>query len=291
MYNKQGFKSGEKLKASQLEKMEDGIIEAQKLASQGVASAVNMEKGAGTSAVQQLPDNVADGFDFTGKNENATTLDATLTGVIPYGATGDFANAFGGKCAAQGKRSHAEGTTTIAKGKYSHVEGDNSVALGDDSHAEGAGTVAGFRDTSLFPELLDKQGKLPTAQHAEGIKTIALGAASHAEGEDTTAKGNCSHAGGWFTEVGGAYSFGHGAGLKINKNSQTAFGNWNLPTQSPFIIGGGNKDNRQNLFEIRQNGDICMRYGNKMYSLHKFFDSLGASIASFEIDLSDEVTE
>ena len=56
MYNKQGFKSGEKLKASQLEKMEDGIIEAQALAMEGAAGAANMEKGASEGSSQQVGD-------------------------------------------------------------------------------------------------------------------------------------------------------------------------------------------------------------------------------------------
>ena len=32
-------------------------------------------------------------FDFTGKNPKATEIDSTLTGEIPYGATGNFATA------------------------------------------------------------------------------------------------------------------------------------------------------------------------------------------------------
>ena len=228
--------------------------------------------------VQQLPDGVADGFDFTGKNPNATALDATLTGTIPYGATGEFANAFGGKCAAQGKRSHAEGTTTIAKGKYSHAEGDNCVTLGADSHAEGYQTVTGPN---------------ASAQHAEGMNTQALGMAAHSEGSDTIASGNNSHAGGWKSEANSNYSFVHGAGLKTHRDigTQSIFGSWNSPTQSKFIIGAGSQDERKNLFEVRQNGDICMYYGGKMYSLFKIFNALNLFNPSTEIDLSDEVAQ
>ena len=139
----------------------------------------NVQDGSNTGSLQQVPDGVANGFSFTGKNPNATSIDSTLTGTLPYGAVGNYTSAFGGKSLAQGKRSHAEGTTTVAKGNYSHVEGDNSVTLGADSHAEGYATVTG-----------------PDAQagHAEGINTQALGKASHSEGQDTIAYGQDSHA-------------------------------------------------------------------------------------------------
>lgn len=139
----------------------------------------NVKDGKVTGSLQQIADGVENGFDFTNKNSKATALDSSLDGIIPYGATGEFASSFGGKSAAIGKRSHAEGTTTIAKGKYSHAEGDNSVTLGHDSHAEGYATVTG-------PD--------GTAQHAEGIFTQALGNAAHAEGNDTEAVGDYSHA-------------------------------------------------------------------------------------------------
>ena len=44
MYQKQGFYSGQKLQASQLDAMEDGIINAEKLVIEGAAGAANMEK-------------------------------------------------------------------------------------------------------------------------------------------------------------------------------------------------------------------------------------------------------
>ena len=147
----------------------------------GVTNIVNSESNGG---IHQIADNVENGFDFTGKNENATSYDSTLTGTIPYGATGNFASAFGGKSAAIGKRSHAEGTTTIAKGAYSHAEGDNSVTIGADSHAEGYKTTA-----------------VGEGSHAEGGRTIAKDKYSHAEGIDTKADGQASHAEGYGTQT------------------------------------------------------------------------------------------
>lgn len=267
-YEKQGFYSGQKLKASQLDAMEDGIIEAE----------VNLEKGAGASATQQLPDGVAAGFDFTGKNANATELDPTLTGIIPYGATGDFASAFGGKCAAIGKRSQAEGTTTIAKGKYSHAEGDNSVTIGNDSHAEGYMTTA-----------------FGTASHSEGGNTVAIGNQSHAEGNGSIAEGNYSHAGGnvciakgdcsfvggWNTIAKANYDFAYGAYLNTNSavQCQAAFGQYNVATQSALIIGrGADQNNRKNIFEVRQNGDICVYNEGNLYSLQALLKAIDSSI-------------
>ncbi len=147
---------------------------------------LNIENGTGKDAIQQRQDGDGGTFDFTGKNPNATALDSTLTGQIPYGATGDFAASFGGKSAAIGKRSFACGTTTIAKGNYSFASGDNSVALGSDSHAEGYQTVTG-----------------PSAQasHAEGINTQALGLASHSEGSQSKSITDYSHAEGIATET------------------------------------------------------------------------------------------
>ena len=229
MYKKQGFYSGQRLKASQLDAME------------GAAGAANMEKGTGASATQQLPDKVADGFDFTGKNANATALDPSLTGIIPYGATGDFANAFGGKCAAQGKRSTAKGTTTIAKGKYSSAEGDNSVALGDDSHAEGFSTVS--------------KG---VASHSEGHMTQALGDRSHTEGNNTIATGDSSHAAGDRTQAKGVASYAGGAVTVAGHDYQTVVGIFNdNQADTLFEVGGGSSSsNRKNLFSVHKDGTL-----------------------------------
>lgn len=184
----------------------------------------NIQDGTGNGAIQQVADGVSDGFNFTGKNANATALEPTLTGIIPYGATGEFASAFGGKCAAIGKRSMAQGTTTIAKGKYSHAEGDNSVSLGDDSHAEGYTTVTGVDAQAAHAEGINTQalGKASHSEgedtkasniqaHAEGVRTTASGGGSHAEGADTIASGWYSHSEGYITTASGQASHAEGA--------------------------------------------------------------------------------
>lgn len=125
----------------------------------------NIKDGAGAFSLNQVQDGTTGTFDFTGKNLNATAIDPTLTGQIPYGATGDFASSFGGKGAAQGKRSFQAGTTTIAKGNYSAAFGDNSVALGNDSFTANYENVSSGLAAASF-----------------GQKTLAGGEASFTEG-------------------------------------------------------------------------------------------------------------
>lgn len=168
----------------------------------------DIKKGKGKGAIQQVADGVANGFDFAGKNPNAEKLDNTLIGIQPYGGVGDYANAFGGKSSAQGKRSHAEGTTTVAKGKYSHAEGDNTVTLADDSHAEGYKTLAaGY---SSHAEGANTQA-LASYSHAEGLDGIAGGEVSHVEGQANNAYGYSAHAEGTHTVAEGYASHTEGA--------------------------------------------------------------------------------
>lgn len=231
---------------------------------------VNIQKGTGAGATQQIPDEVANGFAFDEtKNANAVAKDSTLKGTIPYGATGDYSSAFGGKSAAIGKRSHAEGTTTIAKGNYSHAEGDNSVTIGSDSHAEGYATTAvgnqshaeGGETQAIGPashseglstkasaESAHAEGKLTEASginshaegngskatgessHSEGIGNIAEGQAAHAEGNETVASGDSSHTEGQYTKAKGARSHAEGNGTEARNVNSHAEGSYSLAT-------------------------------------------------------------
>ena len=158
-------------------------------------SRLNIQNGSGTKAIQQKQDGTTGTFDFTGKNPNATALDSTLTGQIPYGATGDFAVSFGGKSAAQGKRSVSAGTTTIAKGKYSAAFGDNSVALGNDSF------TANYQNTA--------KGQ---ASAAFGSETQSIGAASVTFGKGTITNNDYELACGEFNNSQSGYLFSVGCG-------------------------------------------------------------------------------
>mgnify|MGYP004541299889 CR=1 FL=1 len=185
----------------------------------------NLERGTGINAVQMRQDGDSGVFDFTGKNPNATELDPTLTGNIPYGATGDFAASFGGKSSAQGKRSFTAGTTTIAKGNYSAAFGDNSVALGHDSF------VAGYQNTA--------KGK---GSFANGSGTQALGNGSAAFGEKTIAKGDYSTAFGGQSESDGKFSFVAGTLNKAKASASFASGTHNVNNDSKYVAptpGGG----------------------------------------------------
>lgn len=161
----------------------------------GSISGLNIQNGSGTKAIQQKQDGTTGTFDFTGKNSNATALDPTLTGQIAYGATGDFAVSFGGKSAAQGKRSVSAGTTTIAKGKYSAAFGDNSVALGNDSF------TANYQNTS--------KGQ---ASAAFGSETQSIGAASVTFGKGTITNNDYELACGRFNNSQSGYLFSVGCG-------------------------------------------------------------------------------
>lgn len=173
MYKKQGFYSGQRLKASQLNAMEDGIIEAQELAMEGAAGTANMEKGTGETSTQQVPraDKVtqAEGetcphFNFTGP------ADAAMQGRVQYGAVGNYSATMNGRSAALNKHAFAINNSTVAKGEESFAQGYETVAEGNSSFAGGSRTWA--------------KG---TASVALGDRTKAIGEYSTALGEQTVA--------------------------------------------------------------------------------------------------------
>lgn len=227
----------------------------------------NIEDGP-TTGIHQIADKVADGFDFTGKNPNATVIEPTLTGTIPYGATGPFAAAFGGKSSAQGKRSMAVGTTTIAKGNYSFAAGDNSVALGNDS------AVFGYQNTA--------KGQ---ASFATGSGTQATGNASASFGKDTVAEGDYSLATGFESEAKHFGSIVLGKGLETVADDQVVVGRYNDTSFSDddnfgapiFTVGcGESNDFRNNAFTIASDGTIFKGdypYENKSNHIGSLYES------------------
>jgi len=211
----------------------------------------NVERGEGKGTIQQVADKVSDGFDFTGKNPHATELDGTLTGSITYGATGDYATAFGGKSSAQGKRSMAVGTTTIAKGNYSFAAGDNSVALGNDS------AVFGYQNTAAGQASL-----------AAGSGTQSKGNASTSLGRDTVAEGDYSLAAGFESKAKHFGSTALGKGLETAADDQVVIGRYNdtgftyhdTHGTPIFTVGCGRSDEwgsyRRNAFTIASDGTM-----------------------------------
>ncbi len=172
---------------------------------------LNIKNGTGKNAVQQKQDGTTGTFDFTDKDPNATALDPTLTGQIPYGATGDFAASFGGKGAAMGKRAFQKGTNTIAKGNYSSVEGSGSAALGPASHVEGYMNTSGPLADSAHVEGGENIVLTPRG-HAEGYKNQVNSMNAHAEGENNViyVGAEASHVEGTDNDITGLAAHGEG---------------------------------------------------------------------------------
>ncbi len=241
-YTKQGFYSGDKLKASQLDLMEDGIIEAQELAQAGAAGAANMEKGAGDLATQSLPrpDKVsqAEGetaphFSFTGHP------DAGMAGRIEYGAVGNYSVALTGRSAALNKHAFAINNSTVAKGEECFAQGYETIAEGNSSVATGSRTWA--KGVASHTEGLQTYTE-GEGSHAEGGETKAMGKYSHAEGEKTTAHGDNSHTEGALTQAGSFGAHAEGNETIADTNASHAEGSANKVVSYTVVdttTGGG----------------------------------------------------
>ena len=148
---------------------------------------INMEKGTGEGAIQQ----VADDATFTVQNQyinSDSNVAKDASGNITTGALGAYSSELGGKSQAKGKRALAEGTSTVALGNYSHAEGNATFAKGVNSHAEGQMTAA-----------------IGDSSHTEGSKTASIGVNSHAEGFETKANAYASHVEGGYTSSDSDY--------------------------------------------------------------------------------------
>lgn len=123
-------------------------------------------------------------------------------------------------------------------GTKATTEGYNNTASGDYTHAEGNGTIANA-----------------STAHAEGTSTTAQGIGSHAEGRETTANGSASHAEGYITTAAGDFSHATGKGTKANRQSQNAFGEFNVPET-------GAANSRGTYVEIVGNGTTTVATSN-----------------------------
>lgn len=215
---------------------------------------------------------------FTGRNPNATALDATLNGSINTGATGQYSASFNGNTMALAKRSMAIGNKTIAKGEESLAGGYQSVTLGNGSFAFGDKNVTKGLNSQAMGVNTQAIGDV---SHTIGNNTTASGYCSFATGNGCSAEGNCSFVGGWNTVAKAKYDFAHGAYLNTNSATQcqAVFGQYNVATQSALIIGNGaDQNNRKNIFEVRQSGDICVYNEGKLYSLQALLKTIDPSI-------------
>ena len=253
----------------------------------------NIQDSTGISSLQQKQDGTTGTFDFTGKNTNATALDSSLTGSIPYGGVGDFAAAFGGKSGALGKRSFAAGTTTIAKGNYSAAFGDNSVSLAADSMATGYSTttkgLASFtagvetvtRDTEWTKPSSGGSGSggsgsgsdIPTTNVrgqgavAVGVKTLSTGYGSIATGISTVSNGTGSFSSGVGTVAKETGSVALGANTEANGLNSIAAGDSSVAQGgNSLAVGVGVKTYREGELAIGKY-NVSDDTGNTLFSI------------------------
>ena len=217
--------------------------------------------GAGLNSIQQPSNGTQDGLDFTGRNPNAALYDTDVekwnAGVekVPYGASGDYSFAQGGKSAAYAEGSHAEGKNSIAKGSGSHAEGESTVSIGASSHSEGLSTVTKGEQSHAEGSNTTAIGK---ASHAEGFNTIAEGLYAHAEGNNTKAKGMYAHAEGDNNTAEGKASHVSGAYNKAQYEHQFVAGVYNQNKEDNLLeIGAGTGEaDRSNAFEVKRDGHV-----------------------------------
>ena len=98
-----------------------------------------------------------------------------------------------------------------------------------------------------------------TANKAIGIGSIAGGSVGFWQADNTKVTGTNSIGWGYKVEVGAAYSFGLGWGIKLNNSERKiAYGIYNEDkTNTVFEIGAGSGDNsRKNIFEITTDGIV-----------------------------------
>ena len=224
-----------------------------------------------------------------GIGTKATGDDAHAQGYYTI-ASGEHSNAIGYKTTASGKMSHAEGYSykssseiegdlytvwkdlgkdtafTVAQGQGSHAEGRNTFAAGSYSHTEGRGTYTEGANSHAEGSVSQAIGPASHAEglqskaigyysHSEGAKTEAQGENSHSEGKQTVASGISSHAEGMSTKAEANYSHAGGYYTQATTDAQTAIGKYNAVNDDAlFIVGNGTSKNRQNAFEVLEDG-------------------------------------
>jgi hypothetical protein len=258
MYEKQGFYSGQPLSASQLGAMEDGIINAEKLAMEAAAGAANMEKGTGASATQQLNTQAIgeNSASFGGRLDLMKGTDAEH--LDPVYST-----------EAQGKYSFAANASTRAYGYGASTFGENTEAYQVSSMAVNGASIAGLTEQEFnlkWKDLevnagikVDKKGNILTEGavivDGEGWDyarsrsfafsanelTKAKGRSSASFGNRAAANGDESFAGGYQSQANNMRSFAFGDKVTSSGINAVAFGYHNTASgQNAFVTGGNN---------------------------------------------------
>lgn len=197
-------------------------------------------------------------------------------------AKGNSSHAEGIKTIAENAASHAEGNETLSK-YGSHAEGYKTEATGNNSHAEGCLTRVlsdieypdedSNPDIPSIPDMPEESGDAQNPEqwdipngyyaHAEGYKTVALGAASHAEGNTTQSIGKYSHAQGELSNARHKSSFVSGTGLNTSTDSQTVLGTFNKDDSNALLIVGNGNGTPNNAFSINKDGSGCIEKVNE----------------------------
>ena len=175
---------------------------------------------------------------------------------------------------ATGEGAMAVGSSTQASGTSAFAEGHDTKATGSNSHAEGTGSEASNGSA-----------------HAEGFQCKASGDCSHAEGYQTTASGHQSHAGGIHSRATAQAAFAHGDNTLADNPASAAFGKFNKSTtgKTLFAVGAGTSDNnRRNVFEIQEDGNILIHLDRDNISMQSVFRELYENTQFLERELQDK---
>ena len=208
-----------------------------------IVASLNIQKGTGTSSIQQKADPKYNGvIKAATKNPYAKVLYPELTDAEPIGAIGDYAASFGGNSSVQAKRGIGGGTSSVTKGAYSQSLGDNTVttpkasdstAIGYQTTTDAPGAfthgsytvvmsqkyIEGMFDPSVEPGQGGGSGQ-PTEPGTTPVDTLEM---DTRRGEAASAGGFNSYASGFAAEVDGVSNVADG---HISKSSGRSNRSW-----------------------------------------------------------------
>lgn len=233
MYQIHNFLSGQPLKASQLNEMDQGILDAQEMSQNNFA---NITKGTNTGSAQQIanPDKVGitvelgetvPHFDFSW---HALSEKAGQTRAV-FGATGSNALSLCGRSSATNAYAVAMNSKTVAAGESSLATGYGTLAEGETSFAGGAGCYA--KNASSV---------------ALGNNTVSLGKAAMSIGSATSAEKDTSFAGGNDSHARGESSFAFGQRASTDGAGAVAFG-MDTTAEKDYTFAAGARAHAKNV--------------------------------------------
>lgn len=233
MYQIHNFLSGQPLKASQLNEMDQGILDAQETSQNNFA---NITKGTNTGSAQQIanPDKVGikvelgetvPHFDFSWHVLSEKTGQTRAV----FGATGSNALSLCGRSSATNAYAVAMNSKTVAAGESSLATGYGTLAEGETSFAGGAGCYA--QNASSV---------------ALGNNTVSLGKAAMSIGSATSAEKDTSFAGGNDSHARGESSFVFGQRASTDGVGAIAFG-MDTTAEKDYAFAAGARAHAKNV--------------------------------------------